>query len=77
MDIWDGRILWEEKSCIKGRGLWHVTKTSEAIWIYRAFGNLVLGRIREFAYNRREILFFVFFREFPVLVQLFLWELHA
>jgi hypothetical protein len=75
MDIWDGRILWKGKLYIKGRGLWYMTKTSEVIWIYRAFGNLALGRIREFACGRRETLFFAFFREFPVLVQLFLWEL--
>jgi hypothetical protein len=38
IDIWDGRILWEGKSRAEGRGLWHVTKTSEVIWTYRAFG---------------------------------------
>ena len=40
-------------------------------------GDLALGRIREFACDRRETLFFAFFREFPVLVQLFLWESRA
>jgi hypothetical protein len=68
MGIWDRRILWEGKSRAKGRSLWYVTKISEAIWIYRTFGNRILGRIREFVYDRREILFFAFFREFPVLV---------
>jgi hypothetical protein len=64
MDIWDGRILWEGKSRAKGRGLWHVTKTSEATWTYRAFGNLALGRIREFACDRRETLFLAFLERF-------------
>jgi hypothetical protein len=68
MDIWDRRILWEGKLRIKGRSLWYITKISEAIWIYRTFGNRVLGRIREFVYNWRKTLFFAFFREFPVLV---------
>jgi hypothetical protein len=38
MDIWDRRKLWKGKSRAKGRGLWHITKTSKAIWTHRAFG---------------------------------------
>jgi hypothetical protein len=38
MGIWDKRILWEEKSRVKGHGLWHVTKTSKVIWTHRALG---------------------------------------
>jgi hypothetical protein len=37
MNIWDKRILWKGKLRVKGYGLWHVTKTSKVIWIYRAF----------------------------------------